>query len=622
MRLCKLILKNFRGYGNEVRITFDDMTTFIGKNDAGKSTIMEALNIFFNEKEKMDSSDVCVYTDEMEKTITIGCIFDDLPDELTIDATAKTKLADEYLLNKDGKLEIHKEFDCSKSAIKGIPYVIAEHPSIEGFDDLLGLKNNDLKSRIKKLGIDTDDVLLTSNVSIRHAIWGHCDNLQVTTKKIPLDKGDDMKAIWSSLSGYLPVFALFKADRQSNDEDSEVQDPMKLAISEALRENIEKLDEIKRNIQEKVIGIANDTLEKLKEMDPNLANELSPNFKAEPKWDGIFKMSLTGDDQIPINKRGSGVRRLILLNFFRAEVARKISSGSSTNVIYAIEEPETAQHPDNQRKIIEALMTLSNQPRCQIIITTHVPGLAKLVSTESIRFIEKESDGNILVKKCDQVTLKKIADTLGVLPNVSATDGVRLIVCVEGKNDINGLGNLSKCLHVSNPIKYVNLLHDQRVIVIPLGGNTLEEWVNKNYLEKLNIPEWHLYDKDTDTPPKHETDCQNVNSRGNGHSARLTNKRELENYFHPQIIEDVLGIDITFSDVDDVPMIIAKQLYENEEHETAWDELKSNNRNRRCGAAKIKLNNDVAIKMTPELIDAIDQIGEVRGWFEDINNRL
>ncbi|MHB8392242.1 MAG: AAA family ATPase [Acidobacteriaceae bacterium] len=33
-------------------------------------------------------------------------------------------------------------------------------------------------------------------------------------------------------------------------------------------------------------------------------------------------MTLTGDDQIPINKRGSGVRRLVLLSFFRAEAER------------------------------------------------------------------------------------------------------------------------------------------------------------------------------------------------------------------------------------------------------------------------------------------------------------
>ena len=34
-----------------------------------------------------------------------------------------------------------------------------------------------------------------------------------------------------------------------------------------------------------------------------------------PKFDSLFKLSINSDDGIAINKRGSGVRRLILLNF-------------------------------------------------------------------------------------------------------------------------------------------------------------------------------------------------------------------------------------------------------------------------------------------------------------------
>ena len=47
MKLREIILKNFRGYYAETRITIDDLTALIGKNDVGKSTILEALDIFF-----------------------------------------------------------------------------------------------------------------------------------------------------------------------------------------------------------------------------------------------------------------------------------------------------------------------------------------------------------------------------------------------------------------------------------------------------------------------------------------------------------------------------------------------------------------------------------------------
>lgn len=46
MRLTTLKLKNFRGYRGETVVGFDDLTAFVGKNDVGKSTILEALDIF------------------------------------------------------------------------------------------------------------------------------------------------------------------------------------------------------------------------------------------------------------------------------------------------------------------------------------------------------------------------------------------------------------------------------------------------------------------------------------------------------------------------------------------------------------------------------------------------
>jgi AAA15 family ATPase/GTPase len=51
-------LANFRSYKDEVTI---DLNVFVGKNDIGKSTILEALDIFFNENKgviKIDKDDV------------------------------------------------------------------------------------------------------------------------------------------------------------------------------------------------------------------------------------------------------------------------------------------------------------------------------------------------------------------------------------------------------------------------------------------------------------------------------------------------------------------------------------------------------------------------------------
>jgi len=45
MRIEKIILENFRCFYGTVEIPMNDFTIFIGKNDQGKSAILEAINI-------------------------------------------------------------------------------------------------------------------------------------------------------------------------------------------------------------------------------------------------------------------------------------------------------------------------------------------------------------------------------------------------------------------------------------------------------------------------------------------------------------------------------------------------------------------------------------------------
>ncbi len=47
MRMKKVILENFRGYHLCTEVSLDQFTALIGRNDAGKSTILEALDYFF-----------------------------------------------------------------------------------------------------------------------------------------------------------------------------------------------------------------------------------------------------------------------------------------------------------------------------------------------------------------------------------------------------------------------------------------------------------------------------------------------------------------------------------------------------------------------------------------------
>ena len=125
-------------------------------------------------------------------------------------------------------------------------------------------------------------------------------------------------------------------------------------------------------------------------MNPEVADSLSPKIPSNEslKWYDVFrKVSISSDEDIPINKRGSGVKRLILLNFFRAEAERRRRENRVPSIIYAIEEPETSQHTVHQKMLIQSLIELSNSDNTQVLITTHSSVLVKEMDFDHLMII-------------------------------------------------------------------------------------------------------------------------------------------------------------------------------------------------------------------------------------------
>lgn len=615
MKLAAVILENFRGYSQSTRIEIDALTAFIGKNDAGKSTILEALEIYFNDG-KPERGDVCVHG--TGTTIRIGCAFSSLPVEIVLDTAAHTSLAAEHLLNDKGELEIVKEWDSSAKTPKESVFAAVLHPTNADAADLLTLKNTELKARIKKMGIDEATVNLAINGSMRQAIRDVCQPLILERKQLPLDK-EDAKKVWDQLKPRLPMYALFRSDRPSQDGDDEVQSPLKFAITQALKEMADDLKKIEDAVRLRAEDVANRTLEKLNEMDSRLAGELKPFFKADPKWD-VFKFGLMGDNDIPINKRGSGVRRLILLNFFRAEAERRRTEKGALSVIYAIEEPETSQHPENQRLLVQALKELSLDENTQVLVTSHTPGLAGLLPSDSLRCVRKQADGTAAVSYCTDDDLAVIANELGVLPDRR----VQALVFVEGPNDIEFFERVSAMLKLGLA-NVVDFTSDNRVALVPLGGGSLKQWVAKHYLRNLKLPEVHIYDRDDITPPQYQAECDSVNARPDGSWAVITAKRELENYLHADAIADGMpGIAVVFTDTCNVPQLVAKAVHESSGSAKPWADVLSDAKDlgNKVSQAKKRLNREAASKMTAIRLAQSDPKGEVEGWLTRIHSML
>lgn len=601
MRLVRVKLHNFRSYGCEVEIAIDDLTVILGQNDAGKSSILDALEIFFNEPKGQPEPDDFNVRGPAD-TASITCVFTDVTEEMVIDEATPTTLADEYMLNIDGRLEIKKVFN--KSSGKAKILAVANHPQNNACNELLTLTNAKLKDVAKKQGIDLAGVDQRINTQLRRAIWAACDDLQLGEVEIELAK-EAAKTVWEKLKPKMPVYALFKSDRPSTDQDAEAQDPMKIAIKEAIQTQKDELAAIQQRVETQVQQIANRTVDKIMEMSPELARELKPRIKTK-NWDSLFHVSLTGDEDIPINKRGSGTRRLILLNFFRAK-AEQDSSCKGTGVIYAVEEPETSQHPNNQRMLIEAFEDLVSDGTCQVLLTTHTPVLARRFSRERLRIVARDN-GSVTAKEgINDQAMRTIVNTLGILPD----HDVKMFLVVEGKHDMNFLRVISKTLSAAGEempdLKEAE--EEGRLVFIPCGGSSVELWVAR--LKHFNIAEFHIFDRDN--PPEmlshYKTTADEINGRDHAEAVH-TSKRELENYIHPDVIAanvpgytgpDSIGVD---HDHIDIPQLIATARGTNGKKAKRW------------------INTELVAAMTPDHLTAVDPDGELRGWLRAIAVRL
>lgn len=620
MKLAKLRLRNFRCFKKETTIGFDDITALVGKNDSGKSTIMEALDLFLNDGNP-DQDDASKYGNP--KDLTIICEFTDLPEEVIIDDANPTSIRTEFLLNHDDRLEIHKRYSGQLKNPKCVSIeAYALHPSVDGTKDLLQLKNQELKKRAEELEIDLSGIDKKVNAQIRARIRADFDNLELSPAMIPLNEDNALK-IWTELKKYIPVFALFKSDRASTDQDSEAQDPLKAAIKEALKEKEAELTKITEYVKTEVQKIAHATLDKLREMDSSLATELNPTF-APPRWSTLFKASITSDEDIPINKRGSGVKRLILLSFFRAKAEQLAREAGHTSVIYAVEEPETSQHPNNQRMLLRALSDLSSE--AQVIVSTHTPMLARALPDSCLRYVNVLEDKTREIMKGGSETNELFTRSLGVLPD----NTVKLFIGIEGPNDITFLQTIASALR-SNGADLINLERmelDGEVIFFPLGGSTLALWSSR--LEHLKRPEFHLCDRDVapPKPPKYQDYMNEVNARDRC-KACSTSKKEIENYLHKDAIISAykeldieLALSSNFDSFDDVPRKVARLVHEASESPKTWANLTNKKQEKKESRAKRVLCSRATKHMTQALLEDVDSDGDLLEWFTDMKDLL
>jgi len=598
MKIKKVILENFRSFYGKHEISLENFTAFIGKNDQGKSSILEAIDIFINEGKgvvKIEQDDLNVTAKNQNiDSFKIGIVFYDFPAQIIIDAENQTSLKDEYLLNSERDLEVWKTFKNGRIKETSIK---CNHPANDDvLKNLLRKKVKELQDIVKEKNLQCDDK--RKSALLRKAIRDSYDNINFQEIEIIVD-AEDAKQIWDQLVNYLPIYALFHSDRKNQDLDSEVQDPLKISIDQIFkRDDIKsKLNEIAKEVEREINNIAQNTINKFKEVSKQ-KSQIKPNIPevASLKWKDVYKnIGFNTDNEVPLNKRGSGFRRLMLLSFFLAEV-EKHKNDTKVHTIYAIEEPETSLHPDLQKILLDSLMNLSNNENYQIIITTHSPQYIRILPKETIIYVEKGT-----VENFNDNVINKIIENLGILPNVG-----KVIWCVEGRNDMNFLRNINKNIpELKSIIDIEHCINSGLLAFNLMNGANCGDYIDRYITKNTNAIEFHLYDKDKDS--KYEEDIEKVNQRIDGSEGILTNKREIENYVPKELIENEFNIKLeNISNWDDFD--VAKAISEK-------INMKENNiKNVLCG----KLSQQI----TKESLESINAWEEVEGWFNKVKNMV
>ena len=152
MKIVKMRIKNFRSI-KDIQLSLGDFTVLIGRNDVGKSNILYALKLFF-EDGKISEEDLFCRRDPNENFVEIEISFSNFPEQIELEENISTSLGDENMLDSEGYLTIMKRFrllDDGKTKVEVFLKVFDyDH---EDFSALCTKNERELNAILKKLGL-------------------------------------------------------------------------------------------------------------------------------------------------------------------------------------------------------------------------------------------------------------------------------------------------------------------------------------------------------------------------------------------------------------------------------------------------------------------------------------
>jgi len=531
--ITNVAISNYRGITGSQLIPLNRFSSIVGKNDTGKSIILNSIATFLNPR---DNPVTLTDFNNAERPIEIACRF--LSEELreVLEARIKSRIKkadglDEFLddILIDRQLTIRKTVATPKKGFDAEQVLMVDYEE-KDFQFLYGKSDEELNEILDRYQITIPVQGRGRNSKlekIKH-IKEYCKSNNIGRSARYID--DEFK-----ICSLLPDVELFKAD-YGLEVDTRFKSNSVSEILEYLeRESVEKnkLAVIESEISDEMQKEANSVKKYMSEYVSNLKEvEIRPTIS----WKDAIKsvdvsFQFDGDARpIPMSHKGAGYRRLFMVARFRY-LAEK---NKGINVIYLIEEPETFLHPSAQNDLLNALRELSDDN--QVIITTHSPVFAGATYIESV-ILCKRASGSIY-ENCNQngkdAFLKNIVDELGIKPSYNLRDSHEKIVFVESHNDAKFYDIICQKL-IDKPLVGVDT-----ILVLPFGGGEdIDSFLNIDYFDNSCRDLYLIIDSDKhknnfDKQKERADRFQNNKQRG---SAYVLERSCLENYYHHKAFE-------------------------------------------------------------------------------------
>jgi len=533
MRVHSMLAKNYGPFAVLEEVRLGPLSAIVGQNDAGKSNILRALQLFFESRPKIEESDVYDGANPADD-IVIEVAFTSLPEKIELEEGVETTLQDEMLVDADGYLRIRKT--CPRSNLAKFSIALITHDfEDDRFAGLAALKEKELNERCTSVGIDvTKSGRGITNKGKREALRAKAreEGIQLGRRELSLTTRDEL---WKRIASLLPEFVLFETDTRLGVGEAGFQSQFRPIIQTAAEQPdvVDAKETFTGAIDKALQGEVDKVFERLqRHTDGFVGLTARPEFS----WDKAVTFQIFGKDQHGVenslDRRGSGMRRLLMVAFFQYLAERGRESGD--NFVFAVEEPENCLHPGLQRELVASFRQLADEGY-QVIVTSHSPVFAGGSPIEDMALVVRTAGVARAIQTPD-LDASDVAQQLGVEPADQIT-GYNACIFVEGPDDIEFWKTVASKLKEAG---HVDADFDDRQIGCVLcGGDNLKHWIDLRAMCRLNRHFGVVVDSDRKSQ-QHNVPGRKLNWKRRceeqGGVFFILRKREIENYLHPNAI--------------------------------------------------------------------------------------